>query len=64
MIAPPSSPTLVSGVGSTPPAPATTAANPIAGTFAFNIGNGNSAFFGVLDALRRTTGEDNSGTDR
>ncbi|MGD0517444.1 MAG: pilus assembly protein N-terminal domain-containing protein [Thermoguttaceae bacterium] len=48
----PTSPLLPSGVGSTSPAAATTSNNPISGTFAFNISNGSSAFFGVLDALR------------
>jgi pilus assembly protein CpaC len=53
MILPPSSPSLASGVSAnTPPAAATTSNNPIAGTFAFNIANGSSAFFGVLDAMR------------
>ena len=51
LLSPPSSPTLVSGVGSIPLAPATTAGNPLTGTFAFNIANGSSAFFGVLNAM-------------
>ncbi len=52
MLLPPSSPSLMSGIGSPPPAAATTASNPLSGTFAFNIANGTSAFFGVLDAMR------------
>jgi len=52
MLMPPSSPALMSGVGNTPPAAATTSNNPLSGTFAFNIANGSSAFFGVLDAMR------------
>ena len=52
MLLPPSSPTLMSGVGSPAPAPATTAGNPLSATFAFNIANGANAFFGVLDAMR------------
>ena len=51
MVALPSSPSLVSGVGNTAPAAATTPSNPISGTFAFNIASGASAFFGVLDAM-------------
>jgi len=54
MVLPPSSPMLSSGVGaSAPPAPSTVSNNPINGTFAFNVADGGSAFFGVLDALRQ-----------
>ena len=49
----PTSPVLPSGRGGSSPAAATTSNNPINGTFAFNVANGNSAFFGVLDALRQ-----------
>jgi pilus assembly protein CpaC len=53
LILPPSSPTLPAGIGGqTPPAPATTSNNPINSTVAFNVSQGSSAFFGVLDALR------------
>jgi pilus assembly protein CpaC len=52
LLMPPSSPALPSGGGTIPPAPSQTANNPVPGTFAFNIANGSSAFFGVLDALR------------
>ena len=54
MVLSPSSPNLTSGIGgSTPPAAATTSNNPINSTFVFNVANGGSAFFGVLDALRQ-----------
>jgi pilus assembly protein CpaC len=49
----PTSPALHSGITNTSPAAATTPNNPVNGTFAVNVANGNSAFFGVLDALRQ-----------
>jgi pilus assembly protein CpaC len=49
----PSSPALPSGSGIITPAPPAAANNPVAGTMAFNVTNGNNAFFGVLDALRK-----------
>jgi pilus assembly protein CpaC len=53
MMLSPTSPTLPTGLGASSAAAATTSNNPINGTFAFNIANGGSAFFGVLDALRQ-----------
>jgi pilus assembly protein CpaC len=54
MIVPPFSPSLPAGIGSNTPPAAPVAQAPITGsTFAFNIVNGSSAFFGVLNALRR-----------
>ncbi len=55
LVLPPPSPALPAGaIGSfTPPAPSTLANNPINGTLSFNIAQGTSAFFGVLNALRQ-----------
>jgi pilus assembly protein CpaC len=53
LIMPPTSPLLPAGVTSMKPADSTVPNNPINGTFAFNVASGNSAFFGVLDALRQ-----------
>ncbi|MFZ1933342.1 MAG: pilus assembly protein N-terminal domain-containing protein [Thermoguttaceae bacterium] len=55
LILPPTSPALISGLGSPSPAAATTASNPITSTFAFNVANGSSAFFGVLNALQESS---------
>jgi pilus assembly protein CpaC len=55
LILPPTSPALISGLGSPSPAAATTASNPINSTFAFNVANGSSAFFGVLNALQESS---------
>ena len=52
LITAPYTPLLPAGVvGNTPPAAAVTNAA-VPGNFAFNVSNGSSAFFGVLDALR------------
>jgi pilus assembly protein CpaC len=53
LLLPPSSPMLPSGAGTITPAAPSTANNPVPGTLAFNITNGNNAFFGVLDAMRQ-----------
>ena len=45
LILPPTSPALISGLGSPSPAAATTASNPITSTFAFNVANGSSEFW-------------------
>ncbi len=64
LLSPPSSPTLVSGVGSIPLAPATTAGNPLTGTFAFNIANGSSAVLWRVERDGRGRfGEDIGRTD-
>ncbi len=52
LITAPFTPLLPAGVVSNTPPSTTVTNNPIPGTFAFNVANGSSAFFGVLDALR------------
>jgi len=50
---PPSSPLLPTGTGASKAAQPTVSNNPISSsTFSFNVASGNSAFFGVLNALR------------
>jgi len=53
LMLPPTSPLLPAGVVNTAPAASNIPNNPIKGTFAFNVANGSSAFFGILDALRQ-----------
>jgi pilus assembly protein CpaC len=54
LLLPPSSPMLPTGSGISKAAAPTTSNNPISSsTFSFNIASGNSAFFGVLNALQQ-----------
>jgi pilus assembly protein CpaC len=53
MVVPPYTPVLPSGVGSNVPPASSSSSNPITSTMAFNIADGSSAFFGVLDAMQQ-----------
>jgi pilus assembly protein CpaC len=53
ILLPPTSPALPTGAGGPIPPYATISNNPMHANFAFNVASGNTAFFGVLNALRQ-----------